>query len=77
MVGDELQLKNYKAKIASPFEKNSPPEVSRLTAGVNHHQSRLSWVCLIEICFLSRLLLSRMVVCLFEIDERYKYKNDS
>ena len=30
-VGDELQLKNYKAGIASPFEKNSPPEVSRVT----------------------------------------------
>ena len=36
-VGDELQLKNYKAGIASPFEKNSPPEVSRVTTGVNHH----------------------------------------
>ena len=33
-VGDELQLKNYKAGIASLFEKNSPPEVSRVTTSV-------------------------------------------
>ena len=27
-VGDELQLRNHKAGIASRFGKNSPPEVS-------------------------------------------------
>ena len=36
-VGDELQLKISKAESRSRFENNSPPEVSRVTTGVNHH----------------------------------------
>ena len=77
MVDNDLFVLLHRVKFEHVLKKNSPREVSRLTTSVNHHRSRLSWVCLIEICFLSRLLLSRMVVCLFEIDERYKYKNDS
>ena len=74
---NDLFVLLHRVKIETRSEKNSPREVSRLTTGVNHHRSRLSWVCSIEICFLSRLLLTRIVFCLFEIDERYKYKNDS
>ena len=77
MLDNDLFVLLHRVKIETRSEKNSPREVSRLTTGVNHHRSRLSWVCSIEICFLSRLLLTRIVFCLFEIDERYKYKNDS
>ena len=75
-VGKDLVVLLHRVKSEMRSEKNSPPEVSRLTAGVNHHQSRLSWVCSTEICFLSRRLRTRIIVCLFAIDNRYKYKND-
>ena len=75
-LGKDLVVLLHRVKSEMRSEKNSPPEVSRLTAGVNHHQSRLSWVCSTEICFLSRRLRTRIIVCLFAIDNRYKYKND-
>ena len=77
IVDNDLFVLRHRVKFETPSKKNTSPEVSRFTTGVNHHRSRLSWVCSIEICFLSRLLLTRIVFCLFEIDERYKYKNDS
>ena len=76
LVGKDLVVLLHRVKFETRSEKNLPPKVSRLTTGVNHHRFRLSWVCSIEICFRSRLLLTRIVICLFEIDERYKYKND-
>ena len=60
LLGDELQLKISRAESRSRFENNSPLKVSRVTTGVNHHWSRRSWFCSTEICFLLRLLLTKL-----------------
>ena len=75
-VGKDLVVLLHRVKSEMRSEKNSPPKVSRLTTGVNLHRSGLPWVCSTEIRFLSRLLLTRIVVCLFVMDNKYKYKND-
>ena len=75
-VGNEIVVLLHRVKSETRSEKNSPPKLSRLLEGANHHRSRRSWSWSIEFCFLTPLLLTRIVVCLFVKDKNYKYDND-
>ena len=58
-VGNDLVVLFHRVKIEMRSKKNSPPELSTVLAGSNHHRSRRSWFCSTEIRFLSPSALTK------------------
>ena len=75
-LGNDLVVLLHRVKSEMRSEKNSPPKLSRLTTAAYHYRSWCSWTWSIEFCFLTPLLLTRIVVCLFVIDTSYKYETN-